>query len=601
MGHIQRRKVMYKLLKKMKPIEWLMIVLSFIFIISQVWIDLKLPDYMSEITQKLVTQGTQLSDLYQPGSMMVVLSLLSLLTSMCTGFFAARVAASFSQHLRQDIFHRVMSFSTNEMNHFSIPSLITRTTNDVVQIQNTIAMGLQVIIKGPIMAAWAIYKIADKNIEWLLATVVAVVVMLILVTIIIVFAVPKQRIIQTLTDKLNGVSRENLVGVRVIRAYNAEAFQDRKFSQANHELMSANLFSMRIFALMSPVLTLVSSTLSLSVYWIGAHLIQAADLTQKAQLFGDMTVFMSYAMQVVFGFMMMTMIFMILPRALVSAKRINEVLETTTSIVFPEQTESPSTQSDALIEYRNVGFSYSDSAEPVISNVSFKAYSGQTIAFIGSTGSGKSTLVNLLPRFYDVTQGEILLDGKPLTAYDQETLNNIVGYLPQKPVIFSGTIASNMDFGRSPQTPLSKEQMLESLDLAQASELVKSKEAGLDSHVAQNGSNFSGGQKQRLAIARSLARKPRILIFDDSFSALDYKTDKTLRHMLSEKTQNMTKLIVAQRISTIMDADLILVLDNGEVVGQGTHSELLKNNEVYQEIAYSQLSKEELQDDHETK
>lgn len=592
---------MFRLLKKMKPIEWFMIVLSFMFIVSQVWIDLKLPDYMSEITQKLVTQGTQLSDLYQPGSMMIVLSLLSLLTSMCTGFLAARVAASFSQHLRQDIFHQVMSFSTNEMNHFSIPSLITRTTNDVVQIQNTIAMGLQVIIKGPIMAAWAIYKIADKNIEWLLATIVAVVVMLILVTIIITLGVPKQRIIQTLTDKLNGISRENLVGVRVIRAYNAEAFQDAKFSQANHELMSANLFSMRIFALMSPVLTLVSSTLSLSVYWIGAHLIQAADLTQKAQLFGDMTVFMSYAMQVVFGFMMMTMIFMILPRALVSAKRINEVLDTSTSIVYPEKTESSSIQSDALIEYRNVGFSYSDSAEPVISNVSFKAYPGQTIAFIGSTGSGKSTLVNLLPRFYDVTEGEILLDGKPLTAYDQETLNNIVGYLPQKPVIFSGTISSNMDFGRSPQSPLSQQQMLAALDLAQASELISSKEAGLDSHVAQSGSNFSGGQKQRLAIARALARQPKVLIFDDSFSALDYKTDKTLRHMLSEKTKNMTKLIVAQRISTIMDADLILVLDNGEVVGQGTHSELLENNEVYQEIAYSQLSKEELQDDHETK
>lgn len=585
---------MLKIFKRMNIKEMMMVVISILFIMTQVWLDLKVPDYMSEVTQKLVSPNTELKDLYQPGGMMLVLSLLSFATSLIVGFLGARLGASFTRTLRRDIFEHVLRFSTKETQAFSVPSLITRTTNDIIQLQMLIAFGLQVMVKGPIMAGWAMFKISHKNGQWMLATALAVVVLLFVITIIMVLAFPKQQIIQKLTDKLNAISRENLTGIRVIRAYNAEKFRNDKFEDANTELTDTNLFSMRIFSLMMPLMTIVSSGLSLSVYWIGAYLIQNAALDMKITLFGDMAVFTSYAMQVVMGFMMMTMIFVMLPRAIVSAKRINEVLETHSVIDYPETTKANKQASEYVLEYEDVTFKYSDGAEPVISNVSFKAKKGQTIAFIGSTGSGKSTLVNLLPRFYDVTSGAIKLNGQNIKEMAHNDLNNKVGYIPQKAVIFSGTIASNMDFGESNESPLTEEKMQAALELAQAKDFVQSKENGLQSEVAQEGVNFSGGQKQRLAIARALARKPEILIFDDSFSALDYKTDKALRHDLAEQTADMTKLIVAQRISTIMDADLILVLDQGKVVGQGTHTELLANNEVYQEIAYSQLSKEEL-------
>ena len=585
---------MLKIFKRMNRKEVMMAVVSVLFIMAQVWLDLKVPDYMSEVTKKLVMPRTELKELYQPGGMMLLLSLLSFATSLLVGFLAARLGASFTRSLRRDVFEHVLSFSAKETQSFSVPSLITRTTNDIIQLQMLIAIGLQVMVKGPIMAGWAMIKISNKNGQWMLATALAVLLLLIVITMIMVLAFPKQQMIQKLTDKLNAISRENLTGIRVIRAYNAEKFRNDKFDVANSELTDTNLFSMRMFSLMMPLMTIVSSGLSLSVYWIGAYLIQNAALNMKITLFGDMAVFTSYAMQVVMGFMMMTMIFVMLPRAIVSAKRINEVLETHSVIDYPAITKTNNQANEYVLEYENVTFKYSDSAEPVISNISFKAKKGQTIAFIGSTGSGKSTLINLLPRFYDVTSGAIKLNGQNIKEIAHDDLNNRVGYIPQKAVIFSGTIASNMNFGESNESPLTEEKMNAALELAQAKEFVLSKENGLQSTVAQEGANFSGGQKQRLAIARALARKPEILIFDDSFSALDYKTDRALRHDLAVQTAEMTKLIVAQRISTIMDADLILVLDQGKVVGQGTHQELLANNEVYQEIAYSQLSKEEL-------
>lgn len=427
-----------------------------------------------------------------------------------------------------------------------------------------------------------------------MATGAAVIFMLLMIAIILSLAVPKQAMIQSLTDRLNAVSRENISGVRVIRAYNAEQYRQATFEQANTSLTDTQLYSTRLFSLFQPLMITVINGLNLAVYWIGAYIVDSATMLEKVDRFADMTVFTSYAMQVVFSFMMMTMIFMFLPRALVASKRINEVLDKPVSIQFPQTNLGQIDASQPAVQFENVTFKYTDAAEPVIADINFKAYPGQTVAFIGSTGSGKSTLVNLIPRFYDVSQGTIRLFGQDLASFDQSSLNNMVGYIPQKPVIFSGTIASNLDFGASPSSPLTKDQMTEAIAIAQASEFVQSKENGLDSVVSQNGGNLSGGQKQRLAIARALARKPEILIFDDSFSALDYRTDKALRQALKDKTKGLTKLIVAQRISTIMDADLIVVLDQGRIVGQGTHQELLQTNAVYQEIAHSQLSEEEL-------
>lgn len=586
---------MKKLAKRITGKEWGMILLTVLFTCFSVYLELEVPTYISEITELIGTPGTELGDLWSPAIKMMGLSFLAFLSSVTVGFFASRVAASYTTHLRSDIFNRVLDYSQTEIKRFSIPSLLTRTTNDVTQIQMLFTMGLQVVTRGPIMAIWAIGKILGKSEYWLWAVVVAVIVNVLMTTVLMTLAFPKQSVIQKLTDKLNSITRESLTGIRVVRAYNAEDYQDKKFEEANDEVTRLNLFVNRLMAIMNPIMMAISSGLTLAIYWIGAYLINDASLTERLPLFSDMVVFMSYAMQVVMGFLLMGALFIVLPRTLVSAGRINQVLDLYSSIENPSQAQTADSSVKGQVEYRDVSFRYSKNSEAVVEHVSFKAEAGQTIAFIGSTGSGKSTLVNLLPRFYDVTDGEILVDGVNVQDYDLEDLRNKVGYIPQKAVLFSGDVKGNLDFGKSQETPLSETAMWQALELAQSKNFIEDKEAGLASEVAQGGTNFSGGQRQRLAIARALARKPEILIFDDSFSALDYKTDRILRQELAEKTQSMTKLIVAQRISTIMDADLILVLDQGKVVGQGTHKELLASNEVYQEIAYSQLSKEELE------
>ena len=586
---------MKKLAKRITGKEWGMILLTILFTCFSVYLELEVPTYISEITALIGTPGTQLDALWSPAIRMMGLSLLAFLSSVIVGFFASRVAASYTTHLRRDIFNRVLDYSQTEIKRFSIPSLLTRTTNDITQIQMLFTMGLQVVTRGPIMAIWAIGKILGKSEYWLWAVVVAVIVNVLMTTVLMTLAFPKQSVIQKLTDKLNSITRESLTGIRVVRAYNAEDYQDKKFEAANDEVTRLNLFVNRLMAIMNPIMMAISSGLSLAIYWIGAYIINDASLTERLPLFSDMVVFMSYAMQVVMGFLLMGALFIVLPRTLVSAGRINQVLDLHSSIENPSDPQTANSSVKGQVEYCDVTFRYSRNSEAVVEHVSFKAEAGQTIAFIGSTGSGKSTLVNLLPRFYDVSDGEILVDGVNVQDYDLEDLRNKVGYIPQKAVLFSGDVKGNLDFGKSQESPLSETDMWQALELAQSKNFIEDKEAGLDSEVAQGGTNFSGGQRQRLAIARALARKPEILIFDDSFSALDYKTDRILRQELAEKTQSMTKLIVAQRISTIMDADLILVLDQGKVVGQGTHKELLANNEVYQEIAYSQLSKEELE------
>ena len=586
---------MFKLFKRLTVREVSMIVLSVLFTFLTVYLELEVPTYISTITELLQTPGTALADLWEPGLKMLGLSFASLLSAIVVGFFAARTAASFTQSLRSDIFNRVLDYSQTEIKKFSIPSLLTRTTNDITQVQTLITMGLQVVTRGPIMAIWAMTKIIGKSENWLIAVLIAVLVNILMTVVLVTLAFPKQSVAQRLVDKLNSVTRESLTGIRVVRAYNAEDYQDEKFAAANDEVTRLNLFIGRLMAMMNPVMMAISSGLTLAIYWIGAYLIQEAGLQERLPLFSDMVVFMSYAMQIVIGFLLMGALFIVLPRTIVSAGRINEVLDLHSSITSPEQPKAAAADSKGEVVFRDVSFRYSKNSEAVIEHVSFTAHAGDTVAFIGSTGSGKSTLVNLIPRFYDVTEGEILVDGVNVQDYQLEDLHNKVGYIPQKAVLFSGDIESNLDFGQSKASPLDEQEMWEALDLAQAKPFVQEKEKGLKSEVAQSGTNFSGGQRQRLAIARALARKPEILIFDDSFSALDYKTDRILRKELAERTQDMTKLIVAQRISTIMDADQILVLDAGKVVGQGTHRELLANNAVYQEIAYSQLSKEELE------
>ena len=608
---------MFKIFKRLSAKEWGMIILSTIFILLAVWMDLKTPEYMSKITTLLQNKGTTTSDIMDPGSKMLLFSFGSFLMAVFVGFLAARTAASFTTRLRSDIFNQVADYSQAEIKRFSVPSLLTRTTNDLTQLQIMITMGIQVVTRGPIMAIWALTKIWGKSGSWTQAVGVAVLIVLILLSVLLFVAFPRQRKVQGLTDALNSTTRESLTGVRVVRAYNAEDYQDKKFRQENESLTKLNLFVYRLMSLMNPVMTMVFSGLTLAIYWIGAHLLNdvkvptvdktspmvmkmvaeaAKAVKDRVSIFSDMVVFSSYAMQVVIGFMMMVAIFIILPRALVSAKRINEVLALSPSVKFKNQSK-PDNGQKGQVEVHDVSFRYSKNSAAAIEHVSFKAEKGQTVAFIGSTGSGKSTLVNLIPRFYDATEGWIKVDGVKVEDYSHDDLNNKVGYIPQTAVLFSGTIRSNMRFGRSAQGHLSDDDIWEALELAQVKDFVESKDKGLDTEVAQGGTNFSGGQKQRLAIARALARKPEILIFDDSFSALDYKTDRILREELNKKTSDLTKLIVAQRISTIMDADQILVLDQGKVVGQGTHKELLASNSVYQEIAYSQLSKEELENE----
>ena len=587
---------MFKLIKRLSAREWGMVGLTVAFIFLAVCLDLEVPSYMKEVATLLQTPGVGLDQLMGPGALMLGLSLASFASLVRVGYLSARLAASYTTRLRSDIYSQVLSYSDAEIKRFSIPSLLTRTTNDISQIQLLITMGLQVIVRGPIMAIWAMTKIVGKSEAWLWAVGVAVLINILMTVVLMTLAFPKQAVIQKLTDKLNAVTRESLMGIRVIRAYNAEDYQDAKFEATNNEVTRLNLFVNNLMAIFNPIMSGISSGLTLAIYWIGAYLIASASMMDKVGLFSDMIVFMSYAMQIVIGFLLMGIIFFILPRSLVAAGRINEVLELEPSIHSPAQGQSPDPSLKGQVTFQNVTFRYAPGAEPVIQDVSFQAQAGQTVAFIGSTGSGKSTLVNLIPRFYDVSEGQILVDGVNVADYDLSELRKRVGYIPQKAVLFSGDIQSNLDMGDSLESPLTEAKMWQALELAQAKDFVEAKEGGLAEHVAQGGTNFSGGQRQRLAIARALARKPEILIFDDSFSALDYKTDRILREALTKETAHMTKLIVAQRISTIMEADLILVLDQGRVVGQGTHKELLRDNAVYREIAYSQLSKEELED-----
>lgn len=587
---------MFKLIKRLSAREWGMVGLTVAFIFLAVYLDLEVPSYMKEVATLLQTPGVGLDQLMGPGALMLGLSLASFASLVMVGYLSARLAASYTTRLRSDIYSQVLGYSDAEIKRFSIPSLLTRTTNDISQIQLLITMGLQVIVRGPIMAIWAMTKIVGKSEAWLWAVGVAVLINILMTVVLMTLAFPKQAVIQKLTDKLNAVTRESLMGIRVIRAYNAEDYQDAKFEATNNEVTRLNLFVNNLMAIFNPIMSGISSGLTLAIYWIGAYLIASANLFDKVGLFSEMIVFMSYAMQIVIGFLLMGIIFFILPRSLVAAGRINQVLELEPSIHSPAQGQSPDPSLKGQVTFQNVTFRYAQEAEPVIQDVTFQAQAGQTVAFIGSTGSGKSTLVNLIPRFYDVSEGQILVDGVNVADYDLSELRKRVGYIPQKAVLFSGDIQSNLDMGDSLESPLTEAKMWQALELAQAKDFVEAKEGGLAEHVAQGGTNFSGGQRQRLAIARALARKPEILIFDDSFSALDYKTDRILREALTKETAHMTKLIVAQRISTIMEADLILVLDQGRVVGQGTHKELLKENAVYREIAYSQLSKEELED-----
>lgn len=589
---------MLKILKKITGRELKFVGISLIFIIIQVYLDLKLPDYMSKVTKLIQEKGTTVSQIFDEGKWMVLCALGSLVAAVIVGYFAARVAAGLSKTLRREVYHQVSEYSMAEINQFSTASLITRSTNDITQVQMIVAMGLQLVIKAPITAVWAIMKIANKSWEWTTALGVAVLFILVMISIIVTLAMPRFKMIQKLTDKLNSVTRENLTGIRVVRAYNAQDYQTEKFEKANDDITSTNLFIQRIMAFMMPMMSMVSSGLSVAVYLIGAHIIKAAALgtpanSPRINLFSDMVVFTSYGMQVVMAFMMLTMIFIMLPRANVSAGRINEVIETGSSIQEGHLSGEAAT-SIGTVEFKNVAFQYADASEYVLEGISFKANKGETVAFIGSTGSGKSTLINLIPRYYDVSSGQVLVDGVDVKDYTQNALHDKLGFIPQKPVMFNGTIRSNLAFGTNAHGELTDADMMRAIRIAQAEEFVTKNDKGLDAEISQGGLNLSGGQKQRLAIARAIARRPEILVFDDSFSALDYKTDRILRDTLKRETAETTKLIVAQRIGTIIDADQIIVLDKGKIVGQGTHEQLLATNEVYQEIAYSQLSKEEL-------
>lgn len=583
---------MLKILKYLKKQEWVFVAFSVAFIAVQVWLDLKLPDYMSDITTLIQTEGSTMREILTQGGYMLLCALGSMGTSIVVGFFAAKVAAGLARRLRGKVYDQTLSFSMEEINSFSSASLITRTTNDIVQIQMIIAMGLQVMVKGPILAVWAIVKIAGKSWQWTTATAVAVVILIAVFGFIIGLAMPKFKKIQSLTDNVNRVSREQLTGLRVVRAYNAEEYQEDKFEVANEELTRTNRFAFTVMAIMIPSITLIQSGLSLAVYWMGAHMIEAAAFEEKVQLFSNMVVFSAYAIQVIMAFMLMAMIFIMLPRANVSALRIMEVLEKKIHITDGERKEGVAGEK-GTVEFKDVSFRYPDAAENMIEHISFTARKGETVAIIGSTGSGKSTLVNLIPRFYDVTEGQVLVDGVDVREYNQKALRDKIGYVSQKAILFSGTVSSNVAYGDIGEN-MTEDQVRRGIRIAQAEEFVQKMDGTYDAHIAQGGSNVSGGQKQRLSIARAIARNPEIYIFDDSFSALDYKTDRILRSALKEEIKDATMLIVAQRIGTIKDADRIIVLDDGKVAGMGTHEELLKNCRTYQEIAYSQLSKEEL-------
>lgn len=584
---------MLKLLGKFTKKEWLLAALSVAFVVVQVWLSLTMPDYMREITMLIQTPGSEMPEILSAGGMMLACALGSLAASVVTAVCAARIGTSFSANVRRLLFAKVQAFSMEEIGHFSTASLITRSTNDVTQVQMLIVLGLQMLIMAPIMAVWAICKIADKQWEWTMSTAAAVGVLLIVVLVALVLALPKFRKLQQLTDDLNRVTRENLTGLRVVRAYNAEDYQEHKFDLANDNLTRTQLFAQRTLAFLMPSIQLIMSGLSLAIYWIGAVLIDAANMVGKVSLFSDMMVFSQYAIQVVMSFMMLVMIFMLLPRAQVAAKRINEVLATEPAIHDGTRTEGADGHAGEVV-FKNVSFRYPDAEDSVIENISFTAKRGETIAFIGATGCGKSTVVNLIPRFYDASEGEVLVDGVNVREYTQQALRDKIGYVSQKAILFAGSVRDNINFGDNGRGPIADEMVKQAIATAQATEFIEQMEDGYDGRVSQGGDNFSGGQKQRLSIARAVARQPEIFIFDDSFSALDYKTDRTLRATLDRECGDATRFIVAQRIGTIRDADKIIVLDEGRIAGMGTHDELIKTCEVYQQIALSQLSKEEL-------
>ncbi len=586
-------KTLLKLFKNLKKKDWIHIFIGFLLIASQVWLELKMPDYMSEITQLVQTEGSKMEDILVNGGYMLLCAFASLVCAVITGYLIANVSARFSRNVRKKLFNKALSLSTAEIKDFSTSSLITRTTNDITQVQMFIAMGLQMLIKAPLTAIWAVTKILNKSWQWSSLTALAVVILLSMIAIILVIVLPRFKIVQKLIDKVNNVTRENLTGIRVIRAFNAEKYQEDKFEEVNNKLTRTQLFNQRTFAVMEPLMFLVMNALTLSIYVVGVYLIRDSALAGKITLFGDMVVYSSYSMQVIMSFLMLAMIFMILPRANVSANRINEVMDKEVSIKNGTLKEVP-TKEVGTIEFKHVFFKYPDAEEYLLEDVSFKVKRGETVAFIGSTGSGKSTLINLIPRFYDASSGEILIDGVNVKEYDLAYLYNKLGYVPQKAVLFNDTVTGNVTYGDNGKEK-TKELVTKALEVAQAKEFVDKMEQKEDSLIAQGGTNISGGQKQRLSIARAIAREPEIYIFDDSFSALDYKTDATLRHELKKYTKDATCLIVAQRIGTIMNADQIVVLDKGKCVGLGTHKELLKKCEVYRQIALSQLSEEELE------
>ena len=585
---------MTKLLKEFNKKDYFLVLVCTLLIIFQVWLDLRLPDYMSEITKLVQTEGSKMSDILSQGGYMLLCALGSLISAFIVGYLTSYISATFSQKTRKTLFTKVQSFSMEEIKKFKTSSLITRTTNDITNIQMFISMGLQMLIKAPITAVWAILKILGKNYRWSIATGVAVVVMLSVIGTLMLIVLPRFKIVQKLIDNINDKTRENLTGVRVIRAFNAEKYQEDRFEEGNEKLTNTQMFNQRMMSIMSPTMYLIMNLLPLSIYVIGAGLINSAGMFDRLNLFSDMVVFSSYAMQVIMSFLMLSMIFIMYPRAQVSAQRIAEVLDTKPSIK-DGKVNSDETDKKGEIEFKNVSFKYPDGDDYVLKNISFTAHQGETVAIIGSTGSGKTTMINLIPRFYDATEGTILVDGVDVKDYNQEFLHNKLGYVPQKAVMFSGSVNYNVAYGDNGKGEISEDTIKKAVEIAQAEEFVEKMPEKYEAHVAQGGTNLSGGQKQRLAIARAIARNPEIYIFDDSFSALDYKTDYTLREELRNYTKDSTNIIVAQRIGTILNADKIIVLENGECVGMGTHKELLSNCKVYQEIAYSQLSKEELE------
>lgn len=583
---------MIKLFKNINFKEWLMILICLILVFIQVWLELKMPDYMSQITVLLQGEGSKMKNILTNGGFMLLCAFGSLISAIITSYLLTIISSKFAKRLRRKIFSKTLNISTAEVKNFSISSLITRTTNDVNQVEMFLSMGVMLLFKAPITAIWGIKKILNKSWQWSALTAGAIVIILLTIGIIVSIVMPRFSIVQKLIDKVNRIIRENLTGIRVIRAFNAEKYQENKFNTENKKLTNTQLFNQKCFAVLHPVMHTSMNLLTLGIYFIGAILIKNSLMANKLTLFGDMVVFSSYAMQIIMSFVMLSMIFMILPRANVSAKRINEVLDIESSIIYGNY--SGKTAESGVVEFKNVSFKYPDADEYLLEDISFKVEKGQTIAFIGSTGSGKSTLINLVPRFYDATEGEVLVDGVNVKDYNKEALNNKIGYVSQKAVMFDGTVKSNITYGKS-KNKITDEKVKEAIRVAQAQDFVLKMDKTYNSHIASRGTNISGGQKQRLSIARAIAKDPEIYIFDDSFSALDYKTDSILRKELKKYTKDATTLIVAQRIGTILNADKIIVLDNGKVVGSGTHKELLENCDVYKEIAYSQLSRKELE------